>query len=276
MATASVSAHPEPAIVRATPGERQEEVLTPLTLGGLRITSVVESSEFFNMLVYGDAGVGKTVLAGSAIEVPEMRPVIHLDIEGGTLSLRNRYPEVDKVRIDSWEDLVRVYKELKSNPTSYRTVILDSLTELQQFGMEEIMFRAVTKAEEEGDDRDPDLPGIGEHGKSNERMKKIIRRFRDLPLNTIFTALERVDVDRKNRKFIKPLLSPKLADQVAGWLDIVTYMYIKEVDGEQSRVLLTSNTDEVTAKDRTDKLPQTVLDPTMTKIYDLTMREGSL
>jgi hypothetical protein len=253
----------------------QEEVLTPSTLGGLRISSVVESTEFFNMLVYGDAGVGKTVLAGSAIEVPEMRPVIHLDIEGGTLSLRNRYPEVDKVRIDSWEDLVRVYIELKANPTSYRTVILDSLTELQQFGMEEIMYRAVNKAEEEGDDRDPDLPGIGEHGKSNERMKKIIRRFRDLPMNTIYTALLRVDFDKKNRKTIKPLLSPKLADQVAGWLDIVTYMYVREVDGEQKRVLCTLATDEVTAKDRTDKLPQVVLDPTMTKIYDLTMREGT-
>lgn len=207
------------------------------------------------------------------MEVEEMAPVIFLDIEGGTLSLRNRYPEIDKIRISNWSELSAVYNDLRQNPGRYKTVVLDSVTELQQFGMDEIMLRAVKKAMEEGDERDPDLPGIGEHGKSNERMKKAIRRFRDLPMNTVFTALERIDVDKKGRKHIKPLLSPKLSDQVTGWLDVVVYYYKKEIDGEIKRVLCTMSTDEITAKDRTDSLPQFVVEPTMSEIYDLTMRE---
>jgi hypothetical protein len=249
-----------------------EEVLTPQYLGGLDVKSVVEESKFFNALIYGDSGVGKTTLTGSAVEVPEMRPVILLDIEGGTLSLRDRYPEVEKVRIDHWDDLVSVYVDLKDNPTKYKTCILDSISELEEHGMDEIMFRTVTKAREDGLDRDPDLPGIGEHGKSANRMRKIIRRFRDLPMNTIFTALERTDEDAKRRKSVKPRLSPKLAGQVSGFLDIVLYMYNKEVGGKIERIIMSKRTDETIAKDRTNRLPEFIVNPTMSEIYDYAMR----
>lgn len=252
----------------------QEEVLTPYSLGGLEVSSVVEQAEFFNLMIYGESSTGKTTLAGSCIEVPEMRPVIFLDIEGGTISLRDRYPEVEKVRIDSWDDLVSVYMELK-NGSMYKTVVLDSVTELEEFGMEEIMLRAVNKAASEGEERDPDLPGIGEHGKSSQRMRKVIRRFRDLPMNTIFTALERVDVDKRGRRTIKPRLSPKLASQVSGFLDVVLYMYKKEIEEEIKRVVLSDATDEVIAKDRTNRIPQTIIDPTMSEIYDYAMRQRS-
>ena len=251
------------------------EVLTPTTLGGLPISPVVEDTKYFNMLVYGASGVGKTVLAGSSVEVPELNPVIFLDIEGGTLSLRDRYPNVRKVRIASWDDLVEAYVALREGKIECGTLVLDSLTELQNFGMEEIMSRAVMKAQEEGEERDPDLPGIGEHGKSTERMRKIIRRFRDLPMNTIFTSLDRTDVDKKGRKSIKPLLSPKLADQVAGFLDVVVYMYKVEDDGQIKRVICTMATDEVTAKDRTDRLPPVMEDPTMSAIYQDAMGKAA-
>ena len=251
------------------------EILTPYNLGGLSVRSVVEESEYFNLLIYGESSVGKSTLAGSSVEVPEMRPVIFLDIEGGTLSLRDRYPEVEKVRIDNWNDLVGVYVDLKENPGRYKTVVLDSISELEEFGMEEIMHRAVSKAESEGDERDPDLPGIGEHGKSSNRMRKVIRRFRDLEMNTIFTALERVDIDKKNRRTIRPRLSPKLSSQVSGFLDVVLYMYKKDTEEEIKRVVLCDSTDEVIAKDRTNRLPQTIVEPTMAMIYDLAMRSDN-
>lgn len=251
------------------------EVLTPTTLGGLPLTTVADKQEFFNMLVYGPSGAGKTVLAGSSVDVPEMNPVIFLDVEGGTLSLRNRYPSVQRVRIQSWQDLVNAYVDLKDGKIKCKTVVLDSISEMQNFGMDDIMRAAVEKALDDGDDRDPDLPQIAEHGKSAERMRKIIRRFRDLPMNVIFTALDRTDTDKKNRKSIRPLLAPKVADQVPGFLDVVVYMYKKEVDSEIKRLICTMATDEITAKDRTDSLPPLMEDPTMPKIYELAMRSGA-
>jgi hypothetical protein len=60
-----------------------------------------------------------------------------------------------------------------------------------------------------------------------------------------------------------------LSNEVAGFLDIVVYMYKKNVDDEIRRCLLTSETDDTVAKDRSDSLPLVVVDPTMATLYDL-------
>lgn len=222
------------------------------------------------MLVYGNPGVGKTVLAGSADVVPEMRPVLFLDVEGGTLSLRDRYPEVEVVRVQSWNDIQKVYDALFNRQTEYKTVVVDSLTEIQKFSMYTIMDFVVRK----DPDRDPDVPSMREWGKNIEQIRKLVRAFRDLPINTIFTALEKSEKDtRTGVVSIKPYLSGKLADEVAGFMDIVSYQYTKVQDGEVKRLLLTSATEKQVAKDRTGRLPIVLEEPNMDKIYDVILRQ---
>jgi phage nucleotide-binding protein len=241
------------------------EVLTTKTLGGLSVSAVEDLPSYINMLVYGDPGVGKTVLAGSASQVDQLGPVLYVDVEGGTLSLRERYPDVDVVRIKSFDDLGALFEALRKGDSGYKTIVLDSITEIQKFGMYSIMKRAL----QNDPDRDPDLPGIGEWGKNTEQMRRLIRAFRDLPMNCIFIALAAVDQDKKGNKLIKPALSQKLSNEIAGFLDIVVYFYKKEVEGAITRLLLTQGTDEVIAKDRTDRLPPVVEDPDMNKIYQI-------
>lgn len=243
------------------------EVLTKNSLGGLTVTSVSEVPPFINMLVYGDPGVGKTVLAGSASEVEALSPVIYVDVEGGTLSLRERYPDVHVVRVKSFNDFGKLFEELRRGQHGYKTVVLDSITEIQKFGMYEVMKRAL----DNDPDRDPDLPGIGEWGKNTEQMRRTIRAFRDLPMNTIFLGLAATDQDKKGNRLTKPALSAKLASEVAGFLDVVCYMY-KKTDkdtDEVKRLLLTDGTDEYIAKDRTDKLPPILEAPTMKTIHQI-------
>jgi hypothetical protein len=243
------------------------EVLTKDTLGGLPIQSVGEVPPYINMLVYGDPGVGKTVLAGSASEVPELSPVLYIDVEGGTLSLRERFPDVHVVRIKSFNDFGKLFDELRKGEHGYKTIVLDSITEIQKFGMYEIMRRTL----QDDPDRDPDLPGIGEWGKNTEQMRRTIRAFRDLPMNTIFIALGATDQDKKGNRLTKPALSAKLSAEIAGFLDVVCYMYKKtDKDTEEvKRLLLTAGTDEYIAKDRTDKLPPILEAPTMQSIHQI-------
>lgn len=243
------------------------EVLTKNSLGGLPVSSVSDIPPYINMLVYGDPGVGKTVLAGSASVVPELSPVLYIDVEGGTLSLRQRFPDVHVVRVKSFNDFGKLFSELQKSDHGYKTVVLDSITEIQKFGMYEIMRRTL----EDDPDRDPDLPGIGEWGKNTEQMRRTIRAFRDLPMNTIFLALGATDQDKKGNRLTKPALSAKLAAEIAGFLDVVCYMY-KKTDrdtGEVKRLLLTAGTDEFIAKDRTDKLPPILEDPDMKTIHKI-------
>jgi phage nucleotide-binding protein len=244
------------------------EVLTNTSLGGLAVRKVVENELRFNLLIYGDPGVGKTVLAGSAAAVPELSPVLYVDVEGGTLSLRERFPDVDVVRVKNFQEFGKVFEGLRNGEGGYKTVVLDSLTEIQKFGMYAIRRAAIEK----DDERDPDLPGIGEWGKNTEQIRRLVRAFRDLPHNVIFICLAQTDQDKRGKRLTKPSLSAKLSNEVAGFLDIVVHMYKKTVDDEVKRVLLTAGTDEFIAKDRTDRLPPIVENPDMQTLYNILFR----
>jgi hypothetical protein len=88
------------------------EVLSPRHLGGLKILKAHERPPYMNILFYGDPGVGKTRLAGTADSVPEMRKVLFVDLEGGTLTLTHTNPNVDIVRVKNWVEMLAVYDSL--------------------------------------------------------------------------------------------------------------------------------------------------------------------
>lgn len=240
------------------------DTLTVERLGGLDVVTIADKLAYINFLVYGDPGVGKTILASSADAVPEMRPVIFIDVEGGTFSVRDRYPDVKVVRVQTWDDMQSVYDALFSGQHEYKTVVLDSLTEIQKFSMYNIMDFTVKR----DPDRDPDIPSMREWGKNIEQIRKLVRAFRDLPMHTIITALAKSDKDQKTGAVkTTPSLSGKLANEVAAFLDIVGYQYTKVMDDELRRFLLTATTDSQVAKDRSGLLPAVIENPTMERIF---------
>lgn len=231
----------------------------------LPIYRVSQAEPRVNMLVYGESGIGKTRLAGSADAVPQMRRTLLIDVEGGTLTLRDIYPEVETVRVKSWQDMQKVYEALFDGKHDFTTLIVDSLTEVQKMSMDSIMLKLIQEYEE----RSAEVPGLREWNINLEQTRKFVRAFRDLPMNTIFTALVKTDKNQRTGAMKrKPSLSGKLADEVSGFLDIVVYLYAKEIDGENKRVLLCSQTEDTVAKDRSNNLPQTMEDPTMEKIWN--------
>ena len=249
------------------------DTLTTRSIAGLPVRTVQERSPFLNIMIYGASGTGKTILTGSADAVPEMRPVLFVDIEGGTESLRSTYPEVETVRVTTWKEMQAVYNVLHSGKHDYRTVVLDSLTEIQKFNMYNIMQEVFTAKGDSGK-VDIDVPSMREWGKNLEQIRKFVRAFRDLQMHTLFTALERIDKDdRTGMTTIRPSLSGKMSEEVAAFLDIVMYYYVKEVrendETKTQRLLLTRKTAQHTAKDRSGKLPVVIQEPSMAKLYQL-------
>jgi phage nucleotide-binding protein len=239
------------------------------SVAGLTVTKPEARRDKVNILIYGESGVGKTILAGSADEVPEMRPVLLIDAEAGTLSLDKYYPNVDVVRVKTMHELQRLYDELRLGKTPYQTVILDSITELQKFGMDHIMKSPAAEVLSLMPDG---IPGLKEWGINTEQMRRTIRAFRDLDMHTIVTALIKDDKNpRTGQVTMRPALSGQLAREVPAFLDVVAYMYVKNVQEgdsiEQKRLLLTQATDMQVAKDRTGRLPLVMESPTMTDIY---------
>jgi hypothetical protein len=258
--------------------------ITPSTVarfGGMPITTAGNAERRINVLIYGDSGIGKTVFAGSAQDVPEMRDVLFIDVEGGTESLVRTYPGVDVLRIKKMSEIWPIYEELHRGRHNYGTVVLDSLSELQKFDLMQILE---TGSIERPGKVDPDVAGIREWGVTLEHMRKVVRLFRDLPMNTIFTALVNYMKDPRTGMYIKnPGLQGRAAAELPAFPDIVLYYFSKEVkevvNGEEvtveKRIAQSKRTSTVAAKDRTSLLPPAMRDPTMQKVWDAVTNTGN-
>lgn len=245
------------------------DVLTPTSFAGLKIEKPdVNEVSKLNMLIYGEAGVGKTWLAGSASRVPAMRNVLYLDGEAGKATLRE-HPDVEILPTKTWADYVNVYNSLRAGGHNYKTVVLDSLSEINEVCKEQVMVEM--KLDPENEQRDPDIPSIREWGKLQVRLTRLIRLYRDLPMHVIFIAhAERVQLKTGKHKWM-PLLNGKLQMKVPQIPDIVLFMYNQEVDGEQKRLMLTTQTDNAVAKVRGATMPTVIGDKetvTMQTIMD--------
>jgi hypothetical protein len=248
------------------------------------ITTAGNAERRVKLLIYGDSGIGKTVFAGSATDVPEMRDVLVIDAEGGTESLVRTYPGCDVVRVRRMKEIWPIYDELHRGTHSYGTVVLDSLSEFQKYDLYEILE---TGSQERPGKVDPDVAGIREWGVTLEHMRKLVRLFRDLPMNTIYTALVNYMKDPRTGMYIKnPGLQGRAAAELPAFPDIVLYYFTKEVgtgeygqDGKEimteKRIAQSKRTSTVAAKDRTGLLPPAMRDPTMQKIWDAVTNTGN-
>jgi len=237
-----------------------------------------------NICVYGRPGSGKTYLTATSQLSPLMGPMLYISAEAGSTTLKQVAKDImvipdPNVRGSvTWEEFETIYDELDRqcynthDGCEFRTVAVDTGTELQKINMTWVMEQTL----KDHPDRDPDVPGLHDWGKSTNRMRGVIRRFRDLPLNFIFVCHEQEDRDNRGLLWKKPDLPGKLANQAAAFFDQVMYLYTKQVsEGDESkpaeikRVLMTGALEGFVTKDRSGNLPLLMVDPNMHSIYSL-------
>lgn len=114
---------------------------------------------------------------------------------------------------------------------------------------------------------------LPDYGSNTNQMRKIVRAFRDLPMNVIFTALAKeVKDDITGEIFLRPALTDKLSEDTLGYMDIVGYYYTrqnKEDETKLDRILQVQPFKNKTAKDRSGRLGNGLLNPTFTRIMNL-------
>jgi len=227
----------------------------------LDVKSAAELIKYLNLLIYGEPGAGKTKLASTAQDSSDTSPILFLDVEGGTVTLRKR-KDIDVVKVRSMAQVEQIHNELFKDPGYYKSVVLDSLTELQKLDMRTVMQEQYDK---KPDTTDIDVPSQREWGKSGERMRKIIRAYRDLPMHTICTCLLGSEHDEANNVYnYFPSLPGKLRGEVPGYFDVVGLLKaVADSSGNITRNLQTAKTTRVVAKDRTDSLDALIENPTI-------------
>lgn len=227
-----------------------------------------------NHLYYGDPGAGKTYLCGTAQDVKELSPVLHLGLEMGLLTVAYR-KDYDAREIRSIDQLIAVHDLLEEDQKSakpyYKSLVIDNITELQKLDMGYVMAETKRNAKNP-DNVDIDVPSPREWGKSGERMRRIIRSFRDMPIHTFTTAWKGSDYDEStNVVSYYPMLPGKLKGEIPGYYDVVGFLTVDLINNgaDTLRKLQVQGTRRVIAKDRTSTLGGVVEDPTIPKLWNL-------
>lgn len=178
-------------------------------------------------LIYGPAGSGKTVFAGTA------KKVLFASAEGGLLSIADKEPDFKEVK--SLRDLVEIHSYLSNEEHEYETVVIDSITEINEIIKMEIERRTGHSLQ------------LQDWGDLSKKIRDIFRKFRDLPMNVILVAQESYVTDEDKIRKVVPSLNGKAATEIAYFMDIVGYMHV-EADG--SRWIETDANRKYLTKDR--------------------------
>jgi AAA domain-containing protein len=223
------------------------------------------------MVVHGESGVGKSWLADSA-----PAPRLILDVEGGVnftpsekveWDPRNEPPTADSVVVHV-RDLKAVqdaFAWLNSGKHSFRSVVIDSLSEMQKRAIDNIAGTAQLKTQD--------------WGTLLRKMEGMVRAFRDLTThpakpveNVVFVCGTKVEGETGR---LRPNLQGQMGTTLPYYVDVVAYMAYAPGDevGEYVRRAAFLPLGDVVAKDRTGKLGPFMDDPTIPRIREEVYRE---
>lgn len=230
--------------------------------------------ETLSILIHGATKVGKSTLAATSPV-----PILVLDAEGGWkfMPLRRvdwdpNYPppaydgtwDVCHVTVRSWDTVLKAFQWLQSGQHQFRSLVLDSITEMQRRLMTNLVGTEALQ--------------MRDWGKLLTQMDAAIRGMRDLTMHptnplqvVVFIAESR---DNKNGTKIVPTMQGQISNSLSYWMDIVGYLLVEDVvdannqfTGQQARRLWTRPNPMYEAGERVQgRLPAIVDYPNITQM----------
>lgn len=172
------------------------------------------------IMIYGQAGMGKTTVALSA-----PKPLL-LDFDNGVKRVNMAHLDgVDIVQVETWQNVQQVLQE---DLSVYQTIIVDTIGKMMDFI---ITYKCGTRQP-----RVQDWSGI------NAEFSWLTRTVSQLNKNVVFVAHRDTRKEGENTVFI-PSLREKNYNSIVTELDLLGYLEMKSDKGVQKRTITFDPTD---------------------------------
>lgn len=217
-----------------------------------------------NMILYGEPGVGKSVLACSG----EKTLILASDSEETVSAAALGGSTADRWVVPDYSAITDAYEYLRYENHGYKWVWLDNATLFQEQGMDDIMTTLV--AAKPG--RNRFIPDKAEYLQNQQRLGVWIREMKLLEFNfgLVCHVQRREDPDTGDITML-PLLSGKqgeYAEKICGYMNVVCYMTRIYKDKAYHTKLHSNKVGKYYAKDRFSAIG-TLTDPTIPQIEKL-------
>jgi len=194
----------------------------------MQIMTFKPTSHKIKALVYWASWSWKTSFWATAPNV------IYASAEAWLLSVGNK--QIDYVEIKTVKDFQDLLLYLKNEKHQYQTVVIDSITEINDIIKIEIEKKKWRPLQ------------IQDWWEIAKKIESILREFRWLDMHVLFIAQEQDITDDNKISKIVPSLNGKSATKIAYFMDIVWHM---EVTPSWEHVIQTLSHPKLLSKDRT-------------------------
>lgn len=199
----------------------------------------LEINSAIKMMIYGQAGMGKTTLALSA-----PAPLL-IDFDGGVKRVNmNHLQGVDIVQVNTWAEVNQLFGE---DLSPYQTIVIDTIGKMMDFI---ISYKCGSKQ-----------PSIRDWGGINQEFQSFTRNLSNLGKNIIFVAHRDSRKSGDDTVFI-PALREKNYNSIVTELDLLGYLEMRSEQGVQRRTITFDPTSLNDGKN-TCGLPSMMVIPTL-------------
>ncbi|GAB6121124.1 ATP-binding protein [Dysgonomonas termitidis] len=171
----------------------------------IRTSNELELPRTIKMLVYGQAGMGKSTLALSA-----PKPLL-LDFDGGVKRINNAHLQgVGIVQINSWIEATQVLNE---DLSAFETIVIDTIGKMMDYIID---FKCKGN-----------IPRINDWSGINQEFSTFVRNLSNLNKNIIFVGHRDTRKEGEDTVFI-PALREKNYNAIVTELDLLGYVEAKD------------------------------------------------